>query len=101
MATKVLFCPPTYFEVREVKNPYMRGLQAVDPVRAQHQWDAVCEAFRDAGYSVELIDPVPELEDMVFAANPVFMGQHPAHGGFVVPGHMRYASRRPEVHHYV
>lgn len=101
MFTRVLFCPPTYFEVREVKNPYMRGLLQVDPVLAQHQWDGVCEAFRGAGYTVELIDPVPGLEDMVFAANPVFVGHHPTHGRFVVPGRMRYVSRRAEVSHYV
>lgn len=101
MFTRVLFCPPTYFEVREVKNPYMRGLLQVDPVRAQHQWDGVCESFRAAGYTVELIDPVPGLEDMVFAANPVFVGHHPTGGRFVVPGRMRYVSRRAEVPHYV
>jgi N-dimethylarginine dimethylaminohydrolase len=101
MAKKVLLCPPTYFEVREVKNPYMRGLLQVDPVRAQHQWDAVCEAFRQAGFTVELIDPVPDLEDMVFAANPVFVGCHPQNGRFVVPGRMRYVSRRREVRPYV
>ena len=101
MATRVLFCPPTYFEVREVKNPYMRGLLPVDPMRAQHQWDTVREAFRAAGFAVELIDPVPGLEDMVFAANPVFVGHHPTHGRFVVPGRMRYVSRRAEVPHYV
>ena len=101
MASRVLLCPPTYFEVREVKNPYMRGLLPVDPVKAQHQWDTVCEAFRAAGLAVELIDPVPGLEDMVFAANPVFVGQHATHGRFVVPGRMRYVSRRAEVRHYV
>lgn len=101
MFNKVLLCPPTFFEVREVKNPYMRGLLPVDPVRAQHQWDMVCEAFRAAGFTVDLIDPVPELEDMVFAANPVFVGRHPRHGRFVVPGRMRYVSRRAEVSHYV
>lgn len=101
MASRVLLCPPTYFEVREVKNPYMRGLLPVDPVRAQHQWDTVCDAFRAAGLIVELIDPVPGLEDMVFAANPIFVGHHPTHGRFVVPGRMRYVSRRPEVRHYV
>ena len=101
MFTRVLFCPPTYFEVREVKNPYMRGLLQVDSVLAQHQWDGVCEAFCAAGYAVELIDPVPGLEDMVFAANPVFVGHHPNHGRFVVPGRMRYVSRRAEVPYYV
>jgi len=101
MANKVLFCPPTYFEVREVKNPYMRGLLPVDPVRAQHQWDSVCDGFRATGFAVELIDPVAGLEDRVFAANPVFVGQQARAGRFVVPGRMRYVSRRQEVVHYV
>ena len=101
MPKKVLFCPPTYFEVREVKNPYMRGLPPVDPVRAQHQWDSVCDGFRGAGFAVELIDPVAGLEDMVFAANPVFVGGHAGAGPFVVAGRMRYVSRRKEVGHYV
>jgi N-dimethylarginine dimethylaminohydrolase len=44
---------------------------------------------------------VPGLEDMVFAANQVFAGYHEKIGKFIVPSHMRFASRQREVAHYV
>src|SRR5438105_243024 len=100
MADKVLFCPPTYFEVREVKNPYMRGLHQVDAVRARDQWEMVCGAFEDAGFTVECIEPVAGLEDMVFAANQVFVGKTEKQGRFIVPGRMKFVSRRKEVRYF-
>jgi N-dimethylarginine dimethylaminohydrolase len=99
MPTTVLMCPPTFFDVREPKNPHM-GL-AIDRVRAQHQWENVQHSLRDSGLKVELIDPVQGLDDMVFAANQVFVGEHPMTGKFIVPSRMRYASRQREVAFYV
>jgi N-dimethylarginine dimethylaminohydrolase len=99
MYTSVLMCPPTFFDVREPKNPHM-GL-AIDRVLAQHQWEALRRSLSDAGLKVELIDPVKGLEDMVFAANPVFVGEHPEIGKFIVPSRMRYPSRQKEVAFYV
>jgi N-dimethylarginine dimethylaminohydrolase len=54
-----------------------------------------------AGAKVETIEPVPGLEDMVFAANQVFVGAHEGVGKFIVPSRMRHASRQREVAHYV
>ena len=99
MPRTVLMCPPTFFDVREPKNPHM-GL-AIDRVRAQHQWENLQRSLRDSGIKVELIDPVQELEDMVFAANQVFVGEHQKLGKFIVPSRMRYASRQKEVAFYV
>ena len=101
MPRSVLLCPPTYFDVREVKNPYMRPLAQVDPMRAQHQWQNLRDALQLAGLQVELIDPVKELEDMVFAANQLFVGESAKVGKFVVPSRMRYVSRRKEVPYFV
>ncbi|HEX8815332.1 MAG TPA: arginine deiminase-related protein [Terriglobales bacterium] len=92
-------CPPTFFEVREVKNPHM-GV-AIDRTLAQRQWENLRKAFQDAGLTVETIDPAPNLDDMVFAANQVFVGSHPQLGKFIVPSRMRYPSRQKEVPHYV
>ena len=47
------------------------------------------------------MDAVPGLEDMVFAANQVFVGYQEKVGKFIVPSHMRFASRQREVAHYV
>jgi N-dimethylarginine dimethylaminohydrolase len=99
MPSRVLLCPPTYFEVRDRKNPYMRS--AIDRNKAQAQWQALCHAFRSAGLELEFIAPVKGLEDMVFAANQVFVGCHPSIGKFVVPSEMRYPSRQKEVPYYV
>jgi len=98
---KVLFCPPTYFKVVDVKNPFMEGAAPVDPARAQQQWEGVRGAFSAAGLAVETIGAVPNLEDMVFAANQTFVGADPQGNHFVVPSHMRHWSRRREVRYYV
>ncbi len=92
-------CPPTFFDVREVKNPHMR--LPIDPVRAQQQWDNLRRALQDAGVEVETIAPVKDLEDMVFAANQVFVGYSPKIGKFIVPSEMRYLIRQREVPFYV
>ena len=95
----VLLCPPTYFEVRDRKNPYMRA--PIDREKAQRQWEELCLALQQVGLQVETIDPVRNLEDMVFAANPIFVGHHPGVGSFVVPSEMKYPSRQREVPYYV
>jgi N-dimethylarginine dimethylaminohydrolase len=99
MAQTVLMCPPTFFDVREVKNPYMG--RAIDRVRAQQQWENLRRSLEEAGMKVETIDPVPDLEDMVFAANQVFVGYHDKVGKFIVPSRMLHSSRQKEVPFYV
>ncbi|MGA8153494.1 MAG: arginine deiminase-related protein [Terriglobales bacterium] len=99
MVKTALMCPPTFFDVREVKNPYMGA--PIDRSRAQQQWENLRRTLQDAGVTVELIDPIAGLDDMVFAANQVFVGQHPSVGKFIVPSRMLYASRQKEVAFYV
>lgn len=99
MPKTVLMCPPTYFDVREPKNPHMGP--AIDHVRAQHQWENLQRSLRDSGLKVELIDPVQNVDDMVFSANQVFVGEHAKLGKFIVPSRMRYPSRQREVAFYV
>ena len=92
-------CPPTFFDVREPKNPYM-GLP-IDRAKAQQQWENLRRNLEDAGLKVEVIDAVEGLDDMVFAANQVFVGHHHRLGSFVVPSRMRYTSRHREVPFFV
>lgn len=101
MPISVLLCPPTYFDVIDMKNPYMLGESPVDKVKARAQWDALRAALEAAGVKIETIDPLPGLEDMVFAANQVFVGYHEKIGKFVVPSRMRHPSRQREVAPYV
>lgn len=95
MPKTALMCPPTFFDVREPKNPYM-GLP-IDHAKALQQWENLGRALQDAGLKIEIIDPVEDLDDMVFAANQVFVGHHHRIGNFIVPSRMRYASRHKEV----
>jgi N-dimethylarginine dimethylaminohydrolase len=94
-----LMCPPTFFDVREAKNAHMGA--AIDRNRAQRQWQSLRQSLEDSGIHVELIDPAEGLDDMVFAANQVFVGVLPSGGKFVVPSRMRYPSRQKEVPFYV
>jgi N-dimethylarginine dimethylaminohydrolase len=99
MPKTVLMCPPTFFDVREPKNPYMA--LPVDRAKAQQQWEGLRDALQDAGVKVETINPVEDLDDMVFAANQAFVGHHDRIGNFIVPSRMRYASRQKEVEFFV
>jgi N-dimethylarginine dimethylaminohydrolase len=101
MPKQVLLCPPTHFDVSDHKNPYMSGKSSVDRAKAQQQWQALCAALEDAGYQVETIAPMPGHEDMVFAANQVFVGFHQGIGKFIVPSQMVHPSRQGEVPFYV
>jgi N-dimethylarginine dimethylaminohydrolase len=64
-----LMCPPAYFTVTYSINPWMRPDQPTDTDRAMRQWAQLRQIYLDLGHTVQLIDPVPGLPDMVFAAN--------------------------------
>jgi N-dimethylarginine dimethylaminohydrolase len=64
-----LMCPPTFFDVTYAINPWMDPRVPVDRDLAQAQWSAVVAAYERAGHRVDLLEPVPGLPDMVFAAN--------------------------------
>ena len=99
--SKVLLCPPNYFDVVDQKNPYMSKESSVDRVKARKQWDALCSVLHQCGCEIVTIDPVDGLEDMVFAANQIFAGETTAYGKFVVPSRMLHASRQREVSFFV
>lgn len=96
----MLLCPPAYFTVRDVKNPFMNPESGVDSGRALEQWEALRAAFATAGVASHAVDPVDDLEDMVFAANQAFVGSGAVHARFAVPSAMRYSSRRREVPYF-
>jgi N-dimethylarginine dimethylaminohydrolase len=64
-----LMCPPTYFDVAYSINPWMDPTRDVDRDLALRQWSGLVDAYRDSGHRVDGLEPVPELPDMVFAAN--------------------------------
>ena len=56
----------------------------------------MCRALNEAGVDTLTIDPIEDLEDMVFTANQTFVS-FPGSKPFVVPSAMRFASRDREV----
>ncbi|WBP85240.1 dimethylargininase [Kitasatospora cathayae] len=66
---RYLMCRPTYFTVDYAINPWMDPAQPTDTELAIRQWERLHRTYRRLGHTVELIDPVPGLPDMVYAAN--------------------------------
>jgi N-dimethylarginine dimethylaminohydrolase len=69
-------CPPEHFAVSYSINAWMDLTVPVDRDLAVAQWAALRQTYLDLGHRVDVIDPLPGLPDMVFAAN----------GGLVVEG---------------
>jgi N-dimethylarginine dimethylaminohydrolase len=68
-ARRYLMCRPTYFAVTYRINPWMDPSAPYDNALAVSQWKNLRQALLDLGHTVELIEPLPGLPDMVFAAN--------------------------------
>ncbi|HWD06498.1 MAG TPA: amidinotransferase [Amycolatopsis sp.] len=62
-------CPPRYFAVEYVINPWMDPTRPVSADVAMAQWAELRDTYRRLGHTVEEIEPQPGLPDMVFAAN--------------------------------
>lgn len=91
-----VMCPPEHFDVTYAINPWMDPAIPVDRARAQSQWWDLRDAYLGLGHRVELIQPVPGLPDMVFAANgAVSVGDHTYGAAFAFP------QRQPEAHAHV
>ncbi|WP_121717487.1 dimethylargininase [Streptomyces sp. E5N91] len=66
---RYLMCRPTYYDVTYSINPWMDPGRPTSAEVGLGQWKRLHDVFVGLGHEVELIDPVPGLPDMVFAAN--------------------------------
>ena len=66
---RFLMCRPTHFAVTYRINPWMDPAAPYDNALAVSQWENLRQTFLDLGHTVDLIEPLPGLPDMVFAAN--------------------------------
>jgi N-dimethylarginine dimethylaminohydrolase len=60
---------PEFFDVQYAINPWMDTSTAVDVGRANAQWGRLRDTYRALGHTVDVVEPVAGLPDMVFAAN--------------------------------
>jgi N-dimethylarginine dimethylaminohydrolase len=88
---RFLMCPPHHFGVLYEINPWMHSQVQVDHDRARGQWQGLVDALRAAGAEVEVMEPQPEVPDLVFTANAGVVN-----GGQFVPSHFRHPERQPE-----
>jgi len=86
-----LMCPPTYYAVTYEINPWMHADQATDTAVALAQWERLRDVYLDLGHTVEVIDPLPGLPDMVYAANGAMVV-----AGTVYSASFLYPQRQPE-----
>jgi N-dimethylarginine dimethylaminohydrolase len=64
-----LMVRPTFFDVRYSINPWMDPRKPTDTALAIAQWEWLRDLYTELGHTVEQLEPVPGLPDMVFAAN--------------------------------
>jgi N-dimethylarginine dimethylaminohydrolase len=84
-------CRPEYFTVSYSINPWMHPDEPTDTALAVRQWEDLRASYLGLGHSVQLLEPVPGLVDMVFTAN----------GGFTIDdtaylASFAYPQRQPE-----
>ena len=88
---KFFMCPPSYYDVEYVINPWMKGnLGGVDRDEAAREWDGLYRALSNLA-EVETIEPKSGLPDMVFTANAGLV-----YGDTYIPSRFRYPHRQGE-----
>ena len=92
---RYLMCPPQHFGVLYEINPWMNREVTVDLEAARQQWQGLVGTLKAAGAEVELIDPHPDVPDLVFTANAGIVN-----GRQFVPAHFRHPERHAETAHY-
>jgi N-dimethylarginine dimethylaminohydrolase len=93
---RYLMCRPTYFAVEYSINPWMDPSGPVDAELAIRQWTNLRDTYLRLGHTVDEIDPIPGLPDMVFAANGATVIDGIAYGA-----QMRFPQRAAEAPAYL
>lgn len=92
---RYLMCPARHYGVLYEINPWMRREVAAEPERSLAQWERLVRMLEGAGASIETIEPVDGLPDMVFTANAGFVW-----GDRFVPSRFRHPERSGEEPYY-
>jgi arginine dihydrolase len=90
-----LMCPPEYYQVSYAINAWMDTSTPVDTEMAVKQWHGLRDTLVGLGHTVHLLDPVPGLPDMVYAANGAFSVD-----GVVYGARFRHPQRTAEAEHH-
>ncbi|MDX1507281.1 MAG: arginine deiminase-related protein [Woeseiaceae bacterium] len=92
---KILMCPPDYFTVDYVINPWMAGNEgSMSLDLAKRQWQTLRDTLAEYAEIVTM-QPQPDLPDMVFTANAGVV-----YGNKAIASHFMPMERRPEEAHF-
>lgn len=94
-ARRYAMTPPTFFAVEYAINPWMDLSTPVDVGVAHAQWENLYQTYLSLGHHVDIVEPVPGLPDMVYAANGGFIADDIA-----IVAKFRYAERADEARAY-
>ncbi len=87
-------CPPKYFTVEYVINPWMAGNEGtLDLELAFKQWENLRDSLSEVA-EIVFMQPQPDLPDMVFSANAGVV-----YGNKAIASHFMPHERRPEEPH--
>ncbi len=92
---RLLMCRPDHFGIEYEINPWMDTARGADRPLALTQWEALVALLRSFGATVELLDPVPGLPDLVFTANAGLVWRE-----LFFPSVFRHAQRQGEEPHF-
>ena len=95
VSDRILMCPPDFFTVDYVINPWMAGHDgSMDINLANEQWLKLKDEISKVA-EVVTMSPQPELPDMVFTATAGAV-----YGNKAVASHFMPLERRPEEPHF-
>ncbi|WP_140460723.1 dimethylargininase [Cellulomonas oligotrophica] len=84
-------CEPVHYTVSYEINPWMDKTRYTDVELALRQWRTLRDTYLELGHTVDTIDPLPGLPDMVYAANGATVVD-----GVVYSAAFRHPERQPE-----
>ena len=92
---KILMCPPDFFNVDYVINPWMAGQEeSMSLERAKQQWEALRDKIAEFA-EIVTIEPRSDLPDMVFTANAGVV-----YGNKAIASHFMPHERRGEERYF-
>jgi len=92
---KILMCNPSYFDILYEINPWMNVSKKTDVVKATVQWRKLFQTIESLGVTMELIEPVTGLPDMVFTANGALIK-----GNKALVAQFKHSERQAEEHYF-
>jgi N-dimethylarginine dimethylaminohydrolase len=92
---RILMCPPDFYGIEYEINPWMNRLVGADRDASVKQWQSLRDALVNLGVTIDLVDPVQGLPDLVFTANAGLV-----FGKIFIPSRFRYGVRKGEEPYY-